>query len=76
MTKIITTAIGLFIIAFIITFSLTTVDVRFRNQIFKNFSAWKSVYQVIPKMKPYEPGVEFNRNIEDDVFDRTDHYLN
>lgn len=75
-SRIITTAIGLFIIAFILTYSLTAVDSCFRNDIYKKYPYWKKIYDSIPKIKNVNPGWTIDRNGEDYRWGNTNYFRN
>ncbi len=75
-SKIITTIIGLLIITFVLIFSLTAVDSRFRNIMFNNFPLWKTIYQGIPKIESPNFGVKSGKEFEDYRFNDTDYFLN
>ena len=62
--KIVTTVIGLFIIIFILTYSLSAVNMRFRNYVLKNFPELMQIYQKIPVIEQKTQYFQYNgRNV-------------
>ena len=59
-SKIITTIIGLFIIIFILTYSLTAVNTGFRNYIYKNVPVLIKIFQKIPGMEQKTQYFQYN----------------
>jgi len=58
--KIVTTCIGLLVIIFILTYSLTAVNTQFRNYIYKNIPALMQIYQKIPGIEQKRPYFQYN----------------
>ncbi len=65
--KIMTTVLGLILIAFLLTYSLSVVDPHFGNRLYKNFPAIKKIYQYIQKNEKINSDLKFNINFGDDT---------
>jgi len=72
--KIVTTIVGLVIIVFVFSYSLSAVDANFRNMMFEKIPAWKYFYQRMMEDK-MNRGMYYNGN-PNYYWDGTNYYRN